>query len=122
MSEPLVSKMGPRAGQRASGMCSGALLFVVEAPRRAFGKASPKGFDCSPNVVDQLRAATDQRFARADDRHMSLGIFTSVLEWVEQFRIKTCEASEVLGIDLICFAFVGVDMSLILRALATSTS
>jgi len=32
---------------------------------------------------------------------MSLGVLTAVLEWVQELRIKTCQASQVLGIDLI---------------------
>jgi hypothetical protein len=35
---------------------------------------------------------------------MSLGVFASVLERVEQFRIQTCQASQILGIDLVGFA------------------
>jgi hypothetical protein len=31
------------------------------------------------------------------------------LQWVEQFRIQTCEASQILGIDLISLALGGVD-------------
>jgi hypothetical protein len=33
--------------------------FVVEAPCRTLGQAMTEGFDRSPNVIDQLRAATD---------------------------------------------------------------
>src|SRR5215210_2870081 len=40
---------------------------------------------------------------------MSLGVCTSVLYRVEQLRVQTCQTSQVLGIDLICFAFVCVD-------------
>jgi hypothetical protein len=32
---------------------------------------------------------------------MSLALFTPVLEWVEQFRIETRQASQVLGVDLV---------------------
>jgi hypothetical protein len=53
---------------------------------------------------------------------MGLGVFAPVLEWVEQFRIQTCQASQILGIDLVGLAFVGVDEPRLLRALATSTS
>ena len=41
--------------------------FVVEAPRRALGQAMTEGLHSSPNVVDQLRAATNQRLTRAND-------------------------------------------------------
>jgi hypothetical protein len=34
-----------------------------------------------------------------------------VPEWVQQLRIHSCQASEVLGVNLIRFAFVGVDES-----------
>jgi hypothetical protein len=40
---------------------------------------------------------------------MSLGVFASVLEWVEQLRIQTCEASQILGVYLISLVLVGVD-------------
>jgi hypothetical protein len=40
---------------------------------------------------------------------MSLGAFTPVPEWVQQLRIEACQASEILGVNLIRFAFVGVD-------------
>jgi hypothetical protein len=40
---------------------------------------------------------------------MSLGILTAVLEWVEQLRIEACQASQVLSIDLVGLAFVGID-------------
>jgi hypothetical protein len=60
-------------------------------------------------VVDELRAATNQRLTRADDGQMSLELFTAVFEWVQQLRIQTCQASQILSVYLICFAFVGVD-------------
>jgi len=40
---------------------------------------------------------------------MSLAVFASVLEWVQQLRIKPCHPSQILGIDLVGFALVGVD-------------
>src|SRR5215208_2650378 len=81
----------------------------VEASRRTLGQPSAEGFDRSADVVHKLRAATHQRLAGADDGQMSLGVYAPVLEWVEQLRIKTCQASQVLGVDLIRFALVGVD-------------
>ena len=42
---------------------------------------------------------------------MGLGVLAPVLEWVEQLRIQTCQASQILSIDLIGLAFVGVDES-----------
>ena len=56
MSEPICSKMGPKAGRSASGMCSEALLWKLLAGH--LGRRAPR-FDRSPNVIDQLRAATD---------------------------------------------------------------
>jgi hypothetical protein len=47
-------------------------------------------------VIDQLRASSHQRLTGADDRHVSLGILTAVLERVEQLRIEACQASQVL--------------------------
>ena len=40
---------------------------------------------------------------------MSLALFASVLEWIEQLRVQACQASQVLGIYLICLTLVGVD-------------
>src|SRR5215207_1194691 len=82
---------------------------LVEAPGRALGQASPEGLDRAPNVVYQLRASIHQRLARTDDRQMSLGVFTPVVQWVKQFRIQTGQACQVLRIYLIGFALVGVD-------------
>jgi hypothetical protein len=89
--------------------------FDVEAPRWALGQPSAKGLHRSADVVYQLRARTYQRFARADDGQVSLGVLTAVLEWVEQFRIKTCEASEILSVYLVGFALVCVDKSRLAR-------
>ena len=58
------------------------------------------------NTPTQLRASAYQRLTRTDDGHMSLAHFTPVLEWVEQFRIETCQASEILGVNLIRFTLV----------------
>jgi hypothetical protein len=101
-------------------MCSFGPL--VEAPRRALGQAGPEGFDRSSNVVDQLRAASYQRLPGADDRQMSLGALTPVLEWVEQLRVHSSQASQVLSVYFICLAFVGVDEPKSLRELAAKTS
>ena len=53
---------------------------------------------------------------------MSLGVFAPVLERVEQLRIHSSQASQILSIELVGFVFVGVEMSLILGAFATKTS
>jgi hypothetical protein len=81
----------------------------VEASRWALGQPSSEGFHRSSNVVYKLRTATDQRLPGADDGQMSLGVFTPVLEGIQQLRIKTCQTSQVLSIYLICFTLVGVD-------------
>jgi hypothetical protein len=36
---------------------------------------------------------------------MSLGVFAPMFEWVQKVRIKACQASQILGINLIRFAF-----------------
>ena len=46
---------------------------------------------------------------------MSLGIFASMFEWVEQLRVQPCQASQVLGIYLVGLALVGVDQSRLAR-------
>jgi hypothetical protein len=40
---------------------------------------------------------------------MSLRVFVPVLERIQELRIQPRQTSEVLGIDLIRFALVGVD-------------
>ena len=40
---------------------------------------------------------------------MGLALFAPVLEWVQQLRIQSCQASQVLGVDLVGLALVGVD-------------
>src|SRR5688500_6641515 len=40
---------------------------------------------------------------------MGLRVFAPVLEWVRELRIQASQASQVLGVDLICFTLVGVD-------------
>ena len=42
---------------------------------------------------------------------MSLRVFAAVLEWVQQLRIETCQASQILGVDLVGLLLVGVDES-----------
>ena len=70
--------------------------LVVEASCRALGQLSTEGLYGSPDVVDQLRASTDQRLARADDRKMSLGVLTPVFEGVQEPRIHSRQASQIL--------------------------
>jgi hypothetical protein len=55
-----------------------------------------EGLDRSSDVVNQLRAATNQRLTRADNGHVGLGVFAAVLEWVQQLRIQTRQAIQVL--------------------------
>ena len=81
VSEPIVSRMGPRAGRSASGMCAAALLWKLTAGH--LGRRAPKDLTAPPNVVHGLRAAPDQHLARADDRHVGLALFAPVLERVE---------------------------------------
>jgi hypothetical protein len=54
---------------------------------------------------------------------VSLALFTAVIEWVEQLRIKTCQASPRFSasISSLSYVFVGIEMSLVLGGLATST-
>jgi hypothetical protein len=41
---------------------------------------------------------------RADDGHVSLGIFAPMLERIEQLRIKTCQSSQILSVYLVGLA------------------
>ena len=77
---------------------------LVEAHRWALGQAGSEGFDRSAHVVYELRAATDQCLTRADDGHVSLGIFAPMLERIEQLRIKTCQSSQILSVYLVGLA------------------
>ena len=81
----------------------------MEAPGRTLGQAGPEGLDRSSDVVHELRASTNQRLARADDGHMGLGVFAPMLERVQELRIKTRQASQVLGVYLTRLALVGID-------------
>jgi hypothetical protein len=40
---------------------------------------------------------------------MSLALFAPVLEGVQELRIHSCQASQVLGVYLICLLLVGID-------------
>ena len=62
-------------------MCSGALLWKLLA--FALGQPASEGFDRSSDVVHELGAAIYQRLAGANDRHMSLGVLTPVLERIQ---------------------------------------
>jgi hypothetical protein len=82
--------------------------FLVKTPRRALGQASPEWFHHCPDMVDQLRARVNQRLAWADERHMSLGVLTPVLERVKRLGIETGQAREVLGVELVGFALTAI--------------
>jgi hypothetical protein len=88
-------------------MCSGALLWKLLA--FALGQPASEGFDRSSDVVHELGAAIYQRLAGPDDGHMGLRVFAPMLEGVQQLRVHSCQASQVLGVYLIGLAFVGVD-------------
>src|SRR5215208_25854 len=81
----------------------------MEGPCRALGQPSSEGLDRSADVIDQLRAGTHQRLPGADDGQVSLGVFAPMFEWVQQLRVHSCQASEVLSVDLIRFTLVSVD-------------
>ena len=101
-----LSDYAPSAPKRLGDvLCS----WLVEASGRTLGQAGPERLDRPPNVVDKLRAAPDQRLARADYGHVGLALFAPVLEWIQQFRVHSSQASQVLGVYFICLAFVGVD-------------
>jgi hypothetical protein len=40
---------------------------------------------------------------------MGLALFAPMLEWVQQLRVHSCQASQILGIDLVGLAFVAID-------------
>jgi len=47
-------------------------------------------------MVHKLGAATNQRLTRADNGHMGLALLASVLEWVQELRVHSSQASQVL--------------------------
>src|ERR687890_309421 len=102
VSEPICSKTGPRAGKSASGMCSEALLWKLLA--FALGQPSAEGFDRSADVVYEPSAAIYQSLPGADDGHMGLRVFASMFEWVQELRVHSSQASQILGIDLVGLA------------------
>ena len=73
----------------------------MEAPSRALGQAMTEGLDRSSDVVHQLGAATDQRLPGADDGHMGLRVFAPVLEWVQELRVNSCQASQILQASIL---------------------
>ena len=68
-----------------------------------------EGLDRFPDVIYELGAALHQRLPGAYDGQMSLAPFTVVLEWVEQLRIQTRQASQSLGAYLVGLSLVRVD-------------
>src|SRR5215212_8614542 len=60
-------------------------------------------------MVDKLRAAPDQRLTRADQGHVSLALPAPVLERVQELRVNSCQASEVLSVYLVGLALIGID-------------
>src|SRR5215210_1742952 len=99
VSEPIVCKMGPKGRHERLRYVLGGSL--VEASSQALGQASSEGLDRSSNVVYELRAGAHQRLTRADDGHMGLGVFAPMFEWVQELRVHSCQASQVLGVYLI---------------------
>src|SRR5688500_2085103 len=96
VSEPICSRIGPRAGKSASGMCSGA-LFLWRLLAGHLGKRAPKDLTAPRTLGSRvLRAATHQCLARADYGKVGLGAFAPVPEWVQELRIHSCQAGEVL--------------------------
>ena len=81
----------------------------MEAPCRALGQTGSEGLHGSPDVVYQLRASTHQRLARADYGHMGLALLAPVLEGVQELRVHSSQASQILSVYLIGLALVGVD-------------
>jgi hypothetical protein len=65
-----------------------------------------EGFDRSANMVYKLGAAIYQRLARSDDGQVSLEALTPVLKRIEQPGIHSCQASQILGVYLICLTLV----------------
>ena len=55
-----------------------------------------EGFDRPSDVVHELGAATNQSLARADYGKVGLGAFAPVPQWVQELRIHSCQAGEVL--------------------------
>jgi hypothetical protein len=81
----------------------------MEGPGRALGQAMTEGLDRPADVVDKLGAAIYQRLPRADDRHVGLALFAPVPQRIQELGIHSCQASQILGVDLIGLAPVGVD-------------
>jgi hypothetical protein len=83
--------------------------LAVEALGAALGQASTEGLDRPAHVVDELGPRPDQRLARADDRQVGLRGLSSMLDRREQTSIEACQAGEVLGIEPVVLAALGVD-------------
>src|SRR5215218_4651198 len=91
VSEPICSRMGSRAGPSASGMCSAARLWKLLAGH--LGRRAPKDLTAPRTwFTSCVRLPTNASRER-----------------IEQFRVHSSQASQVLGIYFICLAFVGID-------------
>src|SRR5215207_11677012 len=107
VSEASCSKTGSRADRRAAGMCSGALLWKLLAGH--LGKRAPKDLTAPrtwfTSCVRVLTSASRERIMARCAWEPS----PPVPEWVQELRIHSCQAGEVLGVYLVGLSLVGVD-------------
>jgi hypothetical protein len=86
--------MGPRPGQSASGMCSGALLWRLLAEH--LGNLPPKDFTAPLTWLTSCVRVLTNASRERDDGQMSLGVLTPVFEGVQEPRIHSRRASQIL--------------------------
>ena len=79
---------------KSLGKLGGQLIgdLFVEALCRALGQPGSERLDCTPSMVDQLRAAADQGIAGVDQSQVSLGLFAPVLDGVQKLGVDPGQA------------------------------
>ena len=60
-------------------------------------------------MVDQLCTGTDEHLAGVQKRQVRLGFLAPVLERVQKLGIDSSQPGQILRIELVGFALVGVD-------------
>jgi hypothetical protein len=83
--------------------------LVMETPGRALGETCPEGLDRPAHMVDQLGADAHQRLPGVDECQVGLAVRVPVLYGIQQRGIEPEETGQLLGVDPVGLAALGVD-------------
>ena len=83
--------------------------MVSRIGSNAFGQAITEGLERSPDVVDQPRTTTHEHLAGTQKRQVRPGFLAAVLQRVQKLGIHPRQPGQILRVQLVGFAFVGVD-------------